>query len=858
MLFDTLLSGLPSMFRFLIALGCIFGSANVFACGPSCPLPPQDDAKLKLEAAERKAEGSEPGTVARMQSLFMASIWAYQAEDFDKATELAEASYQQASILNDTEGIFCSVAMLSEIEHRIGEIGPSLSRLRKLQHRFHEEGDTKSEMRCLVRIAEQADRCSCWRAAIQFYTEAHRLAVLIEEHGEVIGIGQKLIMLYGHVNKLATSSQIAEQTLTYISQHGTDADRLLTLTTQTRVSAAARFPTEAAAQLSAFLDEHETALPVRNVALATLGLGESYLSTDQPALADQYFVQALRLSEKAGLFPSDLADLRTSHAHALIDLGQTEKASELLDAVLNDVELSENRALLADAMRQKSRIGDANEWINKSEIEDTMAEREQLERRELFLNQWTELVEIETDAAARNRAELARVAERQRLLRIGSIAALVIGIAFTAVFTRYRYERKLARDRERLAVEHGEHLQIELREQEIRLREQLQWRRSLERDLQRNERLESVGALASGVAHDFNNLMTVVISATETIGMVASERLRDREQEMLGEVLKAARSGAEITHQLLALTRSTDSDEATLINLDEFFEDILGLLNRTVGDDVDIVVRVTDAMTLVRADRSQFTSALINICSNARDAMSHSGHLDIRVDRVSAGAGNRVEIAVADDGCGMTTEDVEKADSLFFTTKSEGSGLGLSMVKKFVKDVGGEMAITSCPGEGSTVYLRLPVAQAIDATVPEHLSRPKRPPIDGLRVVVVDDKASVLSSVSTLLKDLGCAVTSFFNPEAARDALESGEATPDVVLSDIRMKGQFDGRGLATWIMQQRPNVAVILMTGHSEEEVENVPLLRKPFASDELISLLTQAVDQRERARSATAAKAS
>ena len=142
---------------------------------------------------------------------------------------------------------------------------------------------------------------------------------------------------------------------------------------------------------------------------------------------------------------------------------------------------------------------------------------------------------------------------------------------------RHRYQRKMAAEREALALAHGHTLEARLKEQESRLREQLHWRRTLEKDLRRNERLDTIGALTTGVAHDFNNLMTVVISASETIATVAAERLTDIEREMLGEVLKAARSGAEITQQLLALTRSVEPQDLTPIDLGEFFEDTQSL-----------------------------------------------------------------------------------------------------------------------------------------------------------------------------------------------------------------------------------------------------------------------------------------
>ena len=261
---------------------------------------------------------------------------------------------------------------------------------------------------------------------------------------------------------------------------------------------------------------------------------------------------------------------------------------------------------------------------------------------------------------------------------------------------------------------------------------------------------------------------------------------------------------------------------------------------------------------LARVDRSQLASALINLCSNARDAMAGAGRLEIHVKPVMTEGTIYAEIAVNDVGCGMTSDQVEKSCDLFFTTKDDGTGLGLSMVRKFVNRAGGRMAIVSRPGEGTSVRLCLPIATERSDPLSDKLRLRQRPMVEGLRVMVVDDKASVVTSVTTLLADLGCAVSSFLNPEEARDALQTGRATPDVVLSDIRMRGKLDGRGLAQWISRERPQIAVILMTGYAGEEVDDFMLLRKPFATDELFSLLTRVIEQKQSDRRRPAARAS
>ena len=316
----------------------------------------------------------------------------------------------------------------------------------------------------------------------------------------------------------------------------------------------------------------------------------------------------------------------------------------------------------------------------------------------------------------RRAASSERDAERAHQLRDASLAFAALVTIAAMLLWRIREERR------------GRELQRELRatiEQKTRdLEAAMLERRELERDLERRDRLEAVGRLAGGIAHDFNNLMTIVMQCSELLGRRTAISADAEARSLLDECVRAARTGGEISQQLVAFARQQPLAPATR-SLEEFLVRAGPLLERAAGDARRVEFDVPRDAPSVALDEGLFTTALINLVINARDATSAGGRIAIRVRRryldspdvrwPTLSPGSWVEIAVIDDGCGMPADVQRRAIEPFFSTKHEsaGAGLGLSMAHGLAVQLGGDLAIDSVPGAGTTIRILLPEITAV-------------------------------------------------------------------------------------------------------------------------------------------------
>jgi len=369
--------------------------------------------------------------------------------------------------------------------------------------------------------------------------------------------------------------------------------------------------------------------------------------------------------------------------------------------------------------------------------------------------------------------------------------------------------------------------------------------RRTEEELRHIQKLETIGQLTGGVAHDFNNILAAIMSGVDVIkrGVKADPRLT-----LAAETIdKAAQRGADLTGQLLAFARKQALRPAS-VNVDDLVRETLLLLRPGLGAAIAVEVKSVGPVFAL-ADPAQLTTALLNLCINARDAMAErGGHLRIRIDETQANAGDTfARIAVSDDGCGMSAQTAERAVEPFFTTKDvgKGSGLGLSMVFGFVRQSGGDLTIESAEGRGTTVTMLLPRAspqQAQDAPQEAH------PPLARMfRVLVVDDDPLVRDALGLQLADEGYIV------EVARDgvdaiALAEAGLAFDILLTDIVMPNGVSGLALAEQVRARWPHVRTILSTGYADAELSpdgnGCLLLRKPYSAKDLrhaIALLLQ-----------------
>ena len=383
--------------------------------------------------------------------------------------------------------------------------------------------------------------------------------------------------------------------------------------------------------------------------------------------------------------------------------------------------------------------------------------------------------------------------------------------------------------------------------------------RQLEEQLRQAQKMESIGRLAGGVAHDFNNMLAVILGYTQLV--LDRTPVDDPRHEDLEEVLHAAEHSAGITRQLLAFARQQPISPEVL-DLNAAVDGLLKMLGRLIGDGVRLVWRPGAEVLPVVLDPAQFDQILANLCVNARDAVGASGTITIETGRVCYTAddcANRPErlagdfavLTVRDDGCGMDRVTRERIFEPFFTTKpmGEGTGLGLAMVYGTVHQNRGFIEVESAPGEGTVFRIHLPhhtgatAAATGDSTTAAPMGR-------GETVLVVEDDPLLLGLVRQMLGKLGYAVHEADTPAAALALAAHHDGDLDVVLTDVVLP-EMDGRDLADRIRALRPSIRVVFMSGYAPGMLtdrgvlaQGAAFLQKPFPLHQLARRLRQVLD--------------
>jgi signal transduction histidine kinase/CheY-like chemotaxis protein len=363
------------------------------------------------------------------------------------------------------------------------------------------------------------------------------------------------------------------------------------------------------------------------------------------------------------------------------------------------------------------------------------------------------------------------------------------------------------------------------------------------------QKLQAIGLLAGGVAHHFNNLLTVVLGNLQ----LARRRLKDGEdiERFLVSAASGAERGAEVVKQLLTFSRQQVL-ETRVLDLEPWMAAVNPLLASALRGDISLEVEVARPAWPIRTDPAQLELALLNLAVNARDAMPRGGVLRVsatsqRVVNPRLGLrGDYVVISVADTGEGVDPELVSRVFEPFFTTKAlgPGAGLGLSQVHGFVHQSGGAIDLESVVGQGTTVRLYLPAAFE-PVTQVDGAPMIRRRAVDASgRVLVVDDDVEVADLAGQLLEGCGYAVKRVHRAKAALDLLHTGEPI-DLVFSDIMMPGGMNGVQLAEEVRRRFPRLPVLLATGYSEAMPEatakGLPIIAKPYD----VNLLCDRVDE-------------
>jgi signal transduction histidine kinase len=381
-------------------------------------------------------------------------------------------------------------------------------------------------------------------------------------------------------------------------------------------------------------------------------------------------------------------------------------------------------------------------------------------------------------------------------------------------------------------------------------------RQQSEEALVQSRKMDALGQLTGGIAHDFNNLLQAVQGSLELIGRRASDPAKVR--QLAGGAMQAAERGAKLTAQLLAFARSKQLKMEVFV-VARFLQEVRELLLGGAGEMVDLRFELESGEAAVMADRTQLELAVLNLIINARDAMDGGGRVVVRTRTLQIArpqpdldAGDYVEIAVTDEGPGMSEEVRARAFEPFFSTKGvgRGTGLGLSQVYAVARQAGGTARIESSPGRGATILLLLPMSVEL---APAEAPARKRAPVSGHvgEVLVVDDDADVRAFATAALAALGHTVR---EAEGGRQAMEAVRAArPDVVLLDYAMPG-MTGAETAAALLAEHPGLPIVFMTGFADAaELEPVlgraTVLRKPFRLDELGAALSSALGSPEPA---------
>lgn len=468
------------------------------------------------------------------------------------------------------------------------------------------------------------------------------------------------------------------------------------------------------------------------------------------------------------------------------------------------------------------------------------------------LTGWTRKEALGADVVSLLIAEPLRDGFRQRMMRLlPELSNAPIGIRFEATL--------LHREGDEILIEASSTmLQLGGRTIINTFVKDVTQKRAAEEQLVQAQKMEAVGQLTGGIAHEFNNMLTVITGTIE----ILAEAVKDNPPlaTITKLISQAADRGAALTSSLLSFARKQALQPAD-IDVNDLLEELANLLLATFDKKIEIVRRLDGAIWLAFADRGQLSSALLNLAINARDAMPEGGRLTLTTRNVVFGvreavavgagyAGDYVEIQIADTGTGIPQAILERIFDPFFSTKEvgKGTGLGLSMVFGFVKQSGGGIKVESAEGSGTTFTIYLPKAET---SVLRPTGYDERKIVGGTETILcVEDDRDVRHYVTVQLESLGYKVIPATN---AADALAiAAKGTPfDLLFTDIVMAGALNGRELADEMVAARPSLRVLFTSGYAHDAPHGpghatmgAPLLTKPYRKAELARMLRRSLD--------------
>ncbi|MDG4475635.1 ATP-binding protein [Thiovibrio frasassiensis] len=372
----------------------------------------------------------------------------------------------------------------------------------------------------------------------------------------------------------------------------------------------------------------------------------------------------------------------------------------------------------------------------------------------------------------------------------------------------------------------------------------------LQAQLLQSQKMESVGRLAGGVAHDFNNMLQTILGYCDL--SLSELEATNPLHENLREIHKAAMRSADLTRQLLAFARK-QTVSPKILDLNDTVGGMLKMLQRLLGEDIDLAWLPGHDLWPVKMDPSQLDQILANLAVNARDAIADTGKITIETENVSRDAaycadhpdclpGEYVLLAVSDNGCGMDKEILAQIFEPFFTTKEKdkGTGLGLATVYGVVRQNNGFINVYSEPGQGTTFSIYLPSFSSEEVTPTE--TRLAEEPTGGTEtVLLVEDEATLLHLGKTILQRLGYTVLAASTPMAAIELAQEHPGEIHLLITDVVMP-EMNGRDLAKRLVSLRPTMHCLFMSGYTANVIAHhgvldtdIHFIQKPFSIDDL-----------------------
>ncbi len=379
---------------------------------------------------------------------------------------------------------------------------------------------------------------------------------------------------------------------------------------------------------------------------------------------------------------------------------------------------------------------------------------------------------------------------------------------------------------------------------------------SLERQLRYSQKMEAIGTLAGGVAHDFNNILTPIMGYTEIIRLKKSQEggVDPAIDSYLEEILKAAKRAKSLVDQVLTFSR-TNEKTATLQYMHPIVKEVMKLLKVTIPSTVNIKEEIGEDCGKVLIDPVQIHQVLINLCTNASDAMEGKhGVLSVKLRKAASTKDDKnwIELIVSDTGEGISKENLERIFDPYFTTKEKtrGTGMGLAMVHGIVNNQGGYMEVDSDQQKGTTFRIFIPVAKA-DTYAERKLVRSDITRGEG-NILLVDDDKQVLQVTGELLKSLGYSVTATVSPSEALEIFTRNPGFYDLVMTDLTMP-ELTGLELSEKLTAMQPDISIILITGYSDTVAKTDAKAAgisdyciKPISIRELANIVNKVIEQR------------